>query len=178
MSLTGYSFGLEEAWIAPWSGQATYGTAIQLVACEIFDVTFDTVNGELRGDDQIIDVFAKTISAKIRIKFGFNDLAVLPILTGETVVDSSPTSKSVVFHNTVRPYFGIVGRIDQSQGGGDIQLFIPKAKITGGFGPLTMSFGNYLTPQLDAMAITDGSPYYMGKLIKHATATTPTIPPT
>lgn len=178
MSLTGYSFGLEEAWIATWNGQATFGTAVQLVACEIFDVSFETVSGELKGDDQIIDVFAKTISGKIRIKFGFNNLNVIPILTGDVQTTSSPTSDNVVFSNTVRPYFAIIGRIDQSQGGGDLQLFIPKCKITGAFGPLTMSFGNYLTPQLDAMAITDGAPYRMGKLIKHATATTPTIPPT
>lgn len=177
MSVTGYVFGLYDAKIAVWNGVESYGTAQDVISVEMMDVSFDTVNGELHGDDDITDVHARQISVKLRLKFAFNDLAVWAILTGQSQVDSTTVSSSMVFTNTNRPYFAVAGRVDQTAGLGDAQIFIPKCKITGPMG-FAAQYGQYVTPQLDAMGVREGNTYGMGKLILHTTATSLTIPPT
>jgi hypothetical protein len=175
MSLTGYVFGLYDAVIAPWSSPQTWGTSLNVGSVDLMNVDFDTVNGILHGNDQINDVHAKVISAKCKLRIAFNDLAVWACLSGETVVNSDPTAEAMVFGATNRPYFGLAGRIDQTQGGGDLQIFIPKLKI---IGPISYAaeYGKYITPEMEATGVKDSTVYGFGKLIKHATATTVQIP--
>ena len=122
MTIQGYVFGLYDAKIAAWQAPQTWGAAQDLVSVDMMATDFETVQGILHGNDQVMDVHARVISAKLKVRVAFNTLAVWAILSGESVVDSSPTSQSMVFGATNRPYFGLAGRIDQTQGGGDLQI--------------------------------------------------------
>jgi hypothetical protein len=173
----GYVFGLHEVLIAVWNGVESYGTPVQVLSAEMADVSFDTVSGELHGDDDITDVHAKTISGKLRLKFAFNDLNIWSIISGENEITSPSSSDSIIMTNDNRPYFALAARIDQTALGGDVQVFLPKVKVTGPMG-FSMQYGQYVTPEMDAMAIREGTTYGIGKIIAHKTAQTLTLPPT
>lgn len=175
MSLDEFYFGLNDCKVAAWSSAAVWGTAQDVLSIEMFGFNLQTVSGTAEGDDEITDAHARQISVACRMRFKFVYLEVLAILLGETMVDSTPTSKSMVFTPRNRPYFGLAGRVDGTSGGGDAQIFVPKVKVMGEFS-LSMQYGQYVTPEVECLAINNGEPYYFGKLVKHATATSLTIP--
>lgn len=177
MSLTGFAFGLRQAAIAPWLAPETWGTMVTLLSCDMINEDVDTVSGILKGNDRYTDVAAYNIAGAFKLKIGFNEMSIYNILTGEALQDSSPTSQSLVYGIDDRPYFGLIGQIKQTSGGGDLQLFMPKCKI---MSKVTYSgqFGQYVTPELDGICIYDTAVYGISKIIKHSTAVNPTIPPT
>lgn len=96
MAISAFSFGANAAKIAAWQNPSNWGTTIDLQAVRMIVVNFQTVNGILEGDDIISDTHAKIISVQLRLQFAFKDLDVWNVLTGQAVVDSSPTSESMV----------------------------------------------------------------------------------
>ncbi len=175
MALDEFYFGLNDCKIAVWSSAAVWGAAVDVESIEMFGFNLQTVSGQAQGDDEITDAHARQISVACRLRFKFKALEILEVLLGETMVDSTPTSKSMIFTPRNRPYFGMAGKVEGTSGGGDAQIFVPKVKLMGEFS-LGMQFGEYVTPEVEALALNNGSPYYFGKLVKHATAATLTIP--
>lgn len=170
-----YKFGISDARIATWNNDQNWGSAVDLVGVQMMAVKLDTVSGILNGDDEIKDVHAQTISATLRVRFAFNSLDVFAVLTGETHTDSG-ADETMIFGTTNMPYFGIVGRIDHTEGSGDVHFFCGKAKITDGF-EWSAEYGGYITPELTIMAVYEGTAYGIFRVIEHGTAETPTIPP-
>lgn len=177
MTINAYKFGLNDCKVATWSSAESYGTAVDVESIQLMGIEFNAESGQLEGDDIITDVHAKTQSVTVRIRFGFKDLDVIEVLTGVTNTESPPNSESMVFGRDNMPYFAICGRVDSTEGGGDMQIFIPKCKLMEGFG-LSMEKGTYVTPEITAMAVYEGTTYGMAKAIQHATAAAVTIPPT
>ncbi len=177
MTTKAYKFGLNDCKVATWEGEETYGPAVDVESIQLMGVEFNTESGQLEGDDIITDAHAKIQSVTVRIRFGFKDLDVLEVLTGVTNTESAPNSESMIFGRDNMPYFAINGRVDSTEGGGDMHIFIPKCKLMEGFG-LSMEKGRYITPEITAMAVYEGETYGMAKVITHATATNVTIPPT
>ena len=81
----------------------------------------------------------------------------------------------MIFGRDNMQYFALCGRVDSTEGGGDMHIFIPKCKLMEGFG-LTMEKGRYVTPEITAMAVYEGETYGMAKVIQHSTAQAVTIP--
>ena len=177
MTINAYKFGLNDCKIAVWNSAESYGTAVDVESAQMMGVQFQTESGQLEGDDIITDAHAKIQAVQGRLRFGFKDLAVLEVLTGVTNTESPPTSESMKFGRDNMPYFAIIGRVDSTEGGGDMHVFLPKCKLMEGFG-LSMEKGRYVTPEIQFLAVYEGETYGMGKVIQHATAETPTIPPT
>lgn len=176
MANNSFYFGLSDCKIAAWNNPQNYGTAVDVESVQMMVVEVQTENGTLEGDDSITDVHAKIQALQVRFRMGFKDLDVLAVLTGLTNTDST-TTESMIITNTNMPYFAICGRIDATSGGGDMQIFVPKAKVMEGF-TLSMEKGSYMTPEFTAMAVYEGSTYGAAKFIKHATAQAVTLPPT
>jgi len=176
MTINAYRFGLNDCKVAVWNAAESYGTAIDVESIQLMGVEFNTESGQLEGDDIITDAHAKTQSVTVRIRFGFKDLDVIEVLTGVTNTESAPNSESMIFARDNMPYFSICGRVDSTEGGGDMHIFIPKCKLMEGFG-LSMEKGRYITPEITAMAVYEGTTYGMAKVIAHATAAAVTIPP-
>lgn len=175
MSLSGFYYGVNTAIIAKWNSDANWGTPVTLIAVELANISMDTNNGKLKGNDRIVDIHAKVINVSGKIKLAFADLESFAILTGETVVDSSPTSKSIIVGETDRPYFGLAVKVIQTNGSGDLQFFLPKIKITGNM-PLSAAWGAYITPELSFEGVYDTAIYGALKIVEHATATSLTLP--
>lgn len=176
MAINSYKFGLNDAKIAAWNNPESYGTAVDLESVSVMIVSVQTESGTLEGDDIITDAHAKNQSAQVQFTFGFKDLDVLAILTGVTNT-TSDYNESMIFGRDNMPYFAICGRIDATSGGGDTQLFLPKVKLMEGLS-FSAKKGQYMTPEITAMALYEGATYGILKTINNATATSVTIPPT
>lgn len=176
MTINAYKFGLNDCKVAPWSAAESYGTAVDVESIQLMGVEFNTESGQLEGDDIITDAHAKIQSVTVRIRFGFKDLDVVEVLTGVTNTESAPDTESMIFGRDNMQYFALCGRVDSTEGGGDMHIFIPKCKLMEGFG-LTMEKGRYITPEITAMAVYEGATYGMAKVIQHNTAADVVIPP-
>lgn len=176
MAIETFSFGLKDVKIAAWNSPENYGTAVDLVSANMYGIRFNTVSGQLEGDDEITDTHAKIISAQIRVRFAFRDLTAFATVTGTQVVESLPDTKSIKIDTTNMPYVAINGRIDHTQGTGSYEFFIPKCKLMEGF-ELGFQYGQYVTPELTMTAIREGDTYGLGKIIARATAVAVAIPP-
>lgn len=175
MSLESYSFGLNDCKVAVWNSAENYGTAVDVESIQLFGLDLQTISGELTGDDIIVDTHAQIISASVRIRFGFKTLDVIEVLSGVTVTDSSPTSKSITFGRDNMPYFAMAGKISHTEGDGDLHVFIPKCKLMDGLS-FSSEYGQYMTQEINATAVYEGATYGIARLIPHATAAAVTIP--
>jgi hypothetical protein len=177
MGVNAPKFGLYDAKIAVWNSEANYGTAVDVWSVQMMGVTFNTENGQLEGDDIITDVHAKIQSINFSLRFGFKDLDVLEVLTGVTNTESGSNSNTMKFARDNMPYFALCGRADATEGGGDTQVWIPKCKLLEGFS-LSLEKGTYMSPEINGIAVYEGSTYGMGWIINNSTAQSVTIPPT
>jgi hypothetical protein len=176
MAINSFKFGLNDVKIATWEDEESYGTALDVESVSSFTVEVQTESGTLEGDDIITAVHAKIQAAQVRFQFAFKDLEAYEILTGVTNTESDE-NESMIFARDDMSYFAICGRINAISGGGDSQIFLPKCKLTEGFS-LDMTKGQFMTPELTAMAVYEGSTYGILKVVNNATAQTVTIPPT
>jgi hypothetical protein len=171
-----YYFGLSDIKIASWIGVNNWGPAADIPAASQITLEVQTINGQLEGDNSIVDVHAQIIAGTARIRFGFNDLSYLSILTGATHLQSSDRDSETFSAGDNMPYFGLCAKIPGTGTAGDAHLFIPKGKLTEGF-QLAMQYGQYWTPEVTIMAVDGGSPFGVMRIIRHETAADVTIPP-
>jgi len=174
MALTSPLFGLEDVKIAPWTSTSTWGSAIDLLGAQVFNISVETVNGRLEGDDIIVAAHSKIIAVEARVRFAFNDLDVLNTFAGITSVGNT-SYKRITLGNENMPYFGIAGRILDIAEGGDMHLFVPKAKLMEGF-EIGGSFGEFTTPEITVLGVWDSAIYEALTAIKHNVLTTVAIP--
>ena len=177
MTTNEYKSGLYDAKIAVWNSAENYATAVDVESVQMAGISFQNESGQLEGDDRITDVTSKTQSVEVRLRFGFKNLDVYEVLTGATNTESSTTMDSMIIGEQSMPYFALCVRVNGTEGDGDTQVFIPKCKIMDGFS-VTMEKGAYVTPEVTAMAVYEGTTYGMGLIINHATGQAVTIPPT
>lgn len=178
MANDSYKFGLNDVKIATWTDASNWGTAVDVPAVQMLGIQVQTVNGILEGDDVITDTHAKIIGGQIRFRFGFQNLSVWAILTGLTE-ESSDTDYAMTFTGGQNmPYIGVVGRVDDTAGGGNDILFAPKVKL---MEPpeLRMEYGQYVIPEMTLQMVPNtGGSYGVFRILQHDAATTATIPPT
>lgn len=171
-----FRFGLNDVKVATWVSAGSYGTATDVNAAQMFEVTLETVNAELTGDDHIMDAHSKVSGVTVRVRNG--DLApeILAIVSGETI-DSSGGNKKLVFGETNRPYFAMSGRVLATGSGADTHFFIPKCKVVG---PITyrMEYGSYVVPELEIKGVYEGATNGFCVRKDYTTATAIALPPT
>lgn len=173
----GPEFGLNDVKIAT-NTAGVYGSAVDVPSVQMYEVNPQTVNAQLEGDDKITDTHAIAISAQVRIRFGSVSLEALEVLLGKTAVESGSGTtevKTIRIDNLKFPYFGICGKANSTQDGGDTHLYVPKCKIMEGF-TLGMQYGQYVIPEITCTAVADENGIIMD-IVKHETAVSVTIPP-
>lgn len=178
MALDGFVFGAKDCKIAPWLAPETWGSPIDVKAIQMVGAGIETVNAQLEGDDEILDVHAVATNGTASLRFGFFNLEVLEVLTGNVITDSPPNSKSMTFTGRRMPYFGLSARIEQTAGQGVLDIFIPKIKLMEGFSVST-EYGQYLIPEVQAQFVTDTDTYGMMRWMQRDVSPMPalTIPP-
>jgi hypothetical protein len=171
-----YTFGLDSTYIAARVAEGAWGTNYRVEAVKMFDMEIDLETGELAGDDVILDQHSKIQAINGGVTFGFKDPQVLAALTNITLEEYS-NYEMITFGRNNMGYFGITGRAYNTSGGGDKQLFIPKAKITENF-KLGFEKGQYVIPNVRFRGVWENDTYGAGKVVANETAQAVTVPPT
>jgi hypothetical protein len=172
---TQYLFGLEDVKVAPWNSAENWGTPQDLIGASMMQIETQTVNGQLEGDDKLLDVNAKVISAQVTMQYAFGDLAVLAVLTGQAVTDSTSVDRIRIIADDL-PYFAACGKMTDTQTSGCTMLFVPKMKVMEAF-RVGGQYGQYSTPELTAMAVEDSDNYGVWELYQYTTDQSVAFPP-
>lgn len=177
-------FGVNDAKIAKWLGDGSYGTPVDVMSVRVLSFQLNTVNAQLEGDDQITDTHARLISGTVGLTFGGANSEVLSVILDKTVGSSGTTpnrARTIDITGQNMPYFGLVGKIDSTRGG-DMHIFVPMLKVMEGFS-LNFTYGEYVIPELTCTAIIDDNfqnaddESVLAYLRWHETRTPITFPP-
>ncbi len=171
----GPGFGLDDVKIAAWSSSGVYGTAVDVPSVQMYEIQYQTVNGQLEGDDVITDSHAKGRSAQVRLRWGSISMAALELLLGQSKVTSTGTRTFRVGKPNF-PYFGVCGRQLSTQDDGDTHIFVPKMKLMEGF-TFSMQYGQYIIPEITGMAVYDTTYQAIFDLVEHDDNQPVTLPP-
>jgi hypothetical protein len=74
------------------------------------------------------------------------------------------------------PYFGIIGKALAEEGGGDLWVYLPKAKLMGDFQLAMLEYGAFAIPEVTVQLVDDDS-YGVINLITHPTDVAITVMP-
>lgn len=171
------SFGIQDCKVAAYNDTNSYGTAYDVWAISQLQVTEQTVNAELNGDDSTVEVHSKSRVWQIQFQFGFKDRNIWPIITGAVLNTSYLTSATMLdFGVRNYPYFGLIAKVDETNGTGCSHIWIPKCKIMNGF-PLNFQYGQFATPQVTIEAVADDT-FHGFQVYEYTTLKTLVIPPT
>ncbi len=114
-----------------------YGTAVDVPGIQTLEVTPKLVSKELRGDDRLLDVYARVESIDWKWACAKLPLEVLDILLGGAVTASGTTPNQKQTYSLIgadRPgWFRIEGQLAYvDEGLGDAHVVLYKCKCTGG----------------------------------------------
>lgn len=176
MTIESTIFGVNDAKVAGWNSPENWDTAEDLLGVRLFNVAAETVNGRLEGDDAIVEAHAKIIAMTFEVQFAFKNLDVVAAITGITVTESLPDSKSMLIGDENLQYFGLAGKaLDVDGGGGDTQFLLSKCKLMEGLS-FNMEYGAFSTPRIQGIALNDGATFKTLYIIQHNTASALAIP--
>lgn len=173
------SFGLSDVKIAPWDGDGTYSTAVDVPSVQQLTVTLQFTSAQLTGDDKITATAARAIGGTGMIRWGSISLEVLEVLLGGSLTSSVASPNNVrnyrVDGGGANPYFGLIGKA-LAENGEDTHVFIPQAKITGDLNIANLAYGEFSVPEAQITMIADE---YWGVLsiVQNETAAAIEFPP-
>jgi hypothetical protein len=176
-----YTFGIEDCMIGTWDGDGTYTGSVDVPGIKTARIQIETSNARQEGDDKIVAVASKAVAATVTIINGRFSYEVVNILTGQPIT-SSASYKKVGFTNRRTPYVGLIWRVDEAEGAGDMHIFVPKAKLMEGV-QFEFSYGAFTTPELTMTALLDsnivdtGGYSYLFYALQHSAVTALALPP-
>lgn len=154
----GPSFGLRTVKAGKWVGDGTYSNQIVIPAVQLIGIKMRTSKGELEGDDAIVARHARAIAGSGSLRFGSVSLPVLELITGRSLqsAGSTPNRKKRIRITGGQdfPYFGLCGKAS-SDVGGDIHVFIAKAKIADDFDVFQLEYDKFSIPEVPFEALAD-----------------------
>lgn len=160
----GPSFGLRQVKVGLWVGDGSYSNQIVVPSAQLYGISLRTSTGELTGNDAITARHARAIAGKLNVRFGSISLSLLSLLLGRDIdsVGSTPNRKKRLRISGGQdfPYFGMCGKAHSDEGG-DIHLFVAKAKIAADFDIAQLEYEAFPIPALECTALTD-STYQIG----------------
>lgn len=152
-------FGLSDVKIASYTATNSYGSAVDVYSVQRVAVTTRMVQAELTGDDKITAVASRPIAAQVEFSFGGISLAALEVLFGNTATSSIASPNNIknwkVAGANDMPYWGLVGKALSADASGQIEVFIPKCRITGDVQLIQLGYGEFSINSVTAMAIPD-----------------------
>ncbi|MBX3081718.1 MAG: hypothetical protein KF716_08780 [Anaerolineae bacterium] len=156
----GPTFGLRIVKFGLWTGNGSYSNQIVAPSAQLFGIRLRTSKGELTGNDAITARHARAISGSGNLRIGSISLSVLSLITGGAIESggSAPNRRKRLRFTGGRdfPYFGLCGKA-HSDKGGDLHLFVAKAKISDDFDIAQLEYENFPTPEIPFEAIPDDS---------------------
>lgn len=178
-------FDLDDAKIAIWNGDGTYGTALDVPSVQIVGGAIQNRQGTLSGDGYITATAAKIQAAQVQFRFGGLSQEVLEIVTGKAVESSGTTPNRIKYTRwgggQPMPYFSLCARTLAAEGTGDTHIFFPKLKAMDGF-EIRFEEEAFSIPEISCMSLPDsnwttGGRPLLAVLVEHETAVAVVIPP-
>lgn len=137
----------------------------------VCEVTLRFQTGELRGDDQLVDVASRVEGADWHIAAAGLDLDAFEIMFGYTMASTGSTPNQIdtttVTAGKCMPWFELGGKALGPDCTDDLHIQLQKCKIMS-MGSLKLENGQFLVTDISGIAISDGSSVL--KLIQHETA--------
>lgn len=173
-------FGLNDCRIAAYNDTDSYGSLVDIFSVQMVNFNTRVTQAELTGDDQITAIASRPIAGQIELRFGGVSLAALEVMLGLTAtssVDSPSNVKNLrIGGGNSLPYFGLCAKALAAEGGGQLELWIPKAKVMSDIQLVQLEYGVFSTNTVTLMCVPDET-YGLASLIEVETARTITIPP-
>lgn len=168
-------FGVNDAKIAEWNGDGTYGTLTDVMGIQLAQTMLQIISAIANGDDRIVAAGARLTGAQLQMRFVGMNPTMFGVLTGV----STDTISSVVNLQFVggerMPYFGAIVKME-SEEEGDTWAFLPKCKIMSDFVPLQGEFGTFSTPEVTVQCVPDEF-WGLANFINHPTSLAITVMP-
>lgn len=165
-----YLFGVRDAKIAMWLSSGAYGTLYDLPAVNRVEYNPTLSEGQLEGDDEIVDSYAKIIGVEGRVVFGDSTTVrpeLMQILLGST--NASSGSKERMKIGAANPnYFGLAWKVVSSESGGEDHFLVYKARITGL--QYSAQYNGYVVPEVSFRGVADGG--YAMEIVQDQTLNT------
>lgn len=171
-------FGLNDVKIATWNSTGSYGTAVDVPSVQMLNTTLQTVSEILEGDDAETDAASILTAIESTLRYGSVSLAVLEVVLGiASTTDGSTYDNLAAEGGEALPYFGLCGKINSTQGNGDLHMFIPKMKIMSNVDLVNAEYGRHIISNATYRGIKDAT-YGVFQIVPHASPTAVAIPPT
>ena len=167
--------GLRDVKIASWNGVASYGTAYDFYGARNMSVSWVVETDQAEGDDVILDRYSKIIAVTVNIEQAAVDLEVLDMISGGTLVSNGSYEDLKLGQDDTLAYVAIAGRSVSSDGGDDLHVFVPKAKIAGNL-DFSMQYGQYTFPAAEFQGVNEGDVNGMIRFRKFTAVTALEIP--
>lgn len=171
------SFGLADVKVQNWASAGTYdGTITDIMSVQMMGVTLQQVSAQLTGDDRITGTAAIAIGGQVQMRFGGINLDSLAVILGQSVSTISSVDQLQIAGGHRMPYFGIIGKALAAEGGGDLWVYCPKAKLMGDFQLAMLEYGAFAIPEVTVQLVDDDN-YGVINLITHPTDLAITVMP-
>lgn len=171
----GPQFGVNDAKVAAWDGDGTYGTVTDVMGIQLAQVSLQIVSAIANGDDKIVAAGARLTGTMLQMRFVGMNPTMLSVITGVATDTISSVINLQFVGGEKMPYFGAIIKIDGEETG-DTWAFIPKCKIMSDFVPLQGEFGTFTTPEVNVQAVPDEF-WGLANFITHPTAIPITVMP-
>jgi hypothetical protein len=148
-----FTAGIRAAIVAPWNGDGTYGTAVRVPGIKNVNIEAVTVNAEQTGDDRVMAVMSKVVSGNVTMSQARFSFEVMNVINAQPI-QSASSFKRQKFTSRKSRYFGLVAHIDEPEGDGELQLFIPQMKLMENLS-MNYAYGEFTTPELSVRALLD-----------------------
>jgi hypothetical protein len=151
-------YGLEDVKVATNNLNGTYGQNFDVPSVQMLQAQFTTASADLEGDDRITATAARIIKGQVTFRMGGVNLEVLAVLLGQSIASSGGVGISayrfIDIANVNLPQWGIIGRADAAEGGGDTHIWAPRCKVREGF-QLKLEYSTFSIPEITVDAIGD-----------------------
>lgn len=131
---TPITFGLSTSLIAPWNGDESYGSAIEVPNPVRVTATLRVQSVEGVGGDRIVAAPARVIAGNMAVEMTGVPIGVLEYIYGITAYDfgADATLKRTLALSAGQrlPWWGIVGQGLEEESLGDVLIYAPKCKVT------------------------------------------------
>lgn len=152
MGIQSFHRGLRQLAIASHTSPGVYGTEYVIKGARSLSATFNMEVEELRGDDVVIDQFAKLISVTFSLAYAAVDLEALDILMGGTLVSNASYEDFLMSQGDDSPYFAVAGRVVGSGGTNDLHIMAGRCRVSGNVA-YQAQLDTYIIPALEIKAV-------------------------
>lgn len=168
-------FGVNDAKVAEWDGDGTYGTLTDVMGIQLAQVSLQVISAIANGDDRIVAAGARLPGAALQMRFVGMNPSMLSVITGIDVDTISSVNNLQVVGGNRLPYFGVIIKA-LSEEIGDTWVFLPKCKIMSDFVPFQGEYGTFTTPEVTVQAVPDEF-WGLANFITHPTDVDITVMP-